>query len=599
MKHETATTERSKTFWGSEVLQTQTKMTIKMFLDAFLLVLAVNILIALFYISHKYGISNVLHNFSVFLQAEFAQTVGSGRKFLLYSNVQHTQGGYYPASVAISAYSSWFTSFLDDIFHKSLYIIFIYPLGMFFILSIFRKKSKEIAKKDFHRGRQVLTVSKLSDKIPGNRLLPLLKGLALPRDWETTHLLILGKTGAGKTTVINQQLDALRKKGQQKVIVYDYKGDYIQRFFDEDKDILFNPLDARCAKWNVFNDIEDEMDLQSFATSLIPPSNVAQTERYWLDGARTLLIGLLRGCIADGKTTNKGLWQVLQLQGKEMYNYLHEHKEFNACKYIDPAAANQAAGMLSTLTLFTQIFEKMQYIDGDFSLNKWLNSDNTGWLFLTGHEKVIKALQPILSLPIDMLARDVLTMTDDLNRRIFFFLDEFGTLQYLPSVIRFLTGARSKGGALIAGTQDVGRLRKLYGRDLVDTILVNFTNKLSLSVEGETAEIISRLIGDSEVTETNTRYSMGPEDMRDGITLDKQRKQKRTVLASEIGSLKQFEAYVMLKNGMLAKGKVKKKFISARKDVNIYVPTQSVFFKSNTSSPADSESDVKVAETID
>jgi type IV secretory pathway TraG/TraD family ATPase VirD4 len=44
-------------------------------------------------------------------------------------------------------------------------------------------------------------------------------------------------------------------------------------------------------------------------------------------------------------------------------------------------------------------------------------------------------LKPILSLFIDLIGRRLLSMKDDYHRRIFFFLDELGTLQKLSSIL--------------------------------------------------------------------------------------------------------------------------------------------------------------------
>jgi len=70
--------------------------------------------------------------------------------------------------------------------------------------------------------------------------------LRIPRAAENKHILTVGETGAGKSTIIRQilfQVDE-RKHG---AIVYDPAGEFIQQFYDERRgDIVLNPLDARC-----------------------------------------------------------------------------------------------------------------------------------------------------------------------------------------------------------------------------------------------------------------------------------------------------------------------------------------------------------------
>jgi type IV secretory pathway TraG/TraD family ATPase VirD4 len=42
-------------------------------------------------------------------------------------------------------------------------------------------------------------------------------------------------------------------------------------------------------------------------------------------------------------------------------------------------------------------------------------------------------------------------MTDDLNRRMYFFLDELGKLPNMSVIEDMMTAARSKGGSLFIG----------------------------------------------------------------------------------------------------------------------------------------------------
>src|SRR5205807_9286827 len=74
--------------------------------------------------------------------------------------------------------------------------------------------------------------------------------LSVPRIEENEGLLLLGDPGTGKSQVIHQLLDNIAKrKPQEAVVVYDPAGEFIERHFDLDSDIVLNPLDARCPYW--------------------------------------------------------------------------------------------------------------------------------------------------------------------------------------------------------------------------------------------------------------------------------------------------------------------------------------------------------------
>ncbi len=564
--------EKPKGYWGSEIAQSQLKMNFKMLIDAGVYVILVWLVLLILYLQLQYGLGTLLHSLNIYFEAKWYTFIGLKKYFLLCQNAACTKTGYYPASVVEQVYGNWAAGVLRNVLVFAFLFALLSPIGIFLILKIFKRKAQEVARAEHLRGRKILTEKELASELPKPRRLPLLRKVKLPIEYETQHLLVLGKTGMGKTTLLSQQMQVVRNEGL-KAIVYDFKGDYIRKFFDPEHDKLLNPLDKRSVAWNIFNDIQTELDATAVATSLIPPA--LGEKEFWYTGARTVFLAILRTCMRENKKTNAAIWEMLSMDSESLYNKLDEHNEGAACKFIEPGAKGQTAGVLATLIQHTQIFEKMKHLDGDFSLRKWLyNEAENGLLFIVGHEQVKDLLRPMLSLSVDFLTRSVLSLPDDINRRIFFFIDEVGTLQYLPSLIDFLTEARSKGGSLVAGTQDLGRLRKTYGRDLLDTLLVNFTSILSFSIEGESAEIVSRLFGEEETTETNVHYSFGPEDMRDGMNLRKERKIKRVVLASELASLKKFEAYCKLTEGQFANGSIEKKFVKARADVREFEPIE-------------------------
>ncbi len=579
--------ENPKGYWGSEILQTQAKMQLKMYLDAAIFVFLIWLVLLAFYLNFKYGFGYFMHNLNLYIQAKYDAFMSVNHKFLLCNDPECKTYGYYLPAYAAQVYASWLNSVLKHILAFASLVIILYPIGLYFVLKMFKKKAQEVARAEHLRGRKILTEKELASELPTPRRLPVLEKVKLPVEYETQHLLVLGKTGMGKTTLLSQQMEVVRNEGM-KAIVYDYKGDYIRRFYRDKKDKIFNPLDKRCVPWNIFKDIHSELDARAIANSLVPPSDAAEG-KFWRDGTREIFYAILFSCWKNGETTNRAIWEKISLPPDKLYEYFEKEKQYNALSFLSQASG-QYAGMKASLVQYTGFLEKFKDVDGDFSLSKWVQTDGDDWLFVTTHPSAESLLRPVLSLAIDHLSREVLSMSNDLNRRIFFFVDEFGTLQRLPSVVKFLTVARSKGGCLIAGTQDVGNIENRYGRNLLDTLISNFTNLLSLGVDGATAELISKNLGEEETTETNTHYNFGPEDVKDGISLQKQRKIKRVVLASELSSLKKFEAYMKLTEGQLGKGEIPKKFIPENENIEIFQPVESLLMsESMPTKPAKAE----------
>ena len=72
--------------------------------------------------------------------------------------------------------------------------------------------------------------------------------MRIPQRAEGQHIELMGDTGTGKTRLIMQLLVQIRERGHS-AIVYDPACEFVQRFYDPSKDIILNPLDARCPYW--------------------------------------------------------------------------------------------------------------------------------------------------------------------------------------------------------------------------------------------------------------------------------------------------------------------------------------------------------------
>ena len=86
------------------------------------------------------------------------------------------------------------------------------------------------------------------DRLPGGkRLRPhSIAGIPYPERTETQHTIVSGTTGSGKTVLISDLVSQIRARGER-CVIYDKMGSYTRAFFDPDRDVLMNPLDARAA----------------------------------------------------------------------------------------------------------------------------------------------------------------------------------------------------------------------------------------------------------------------------------------------------------------------------------------------------------------
>ena len=198
---------------------------------------------------------------------------------------------------------------------------------------------------------------------------------------------------------------------------------------------------------------------------------------------------------------------------------------------------------------YTAAFEYMAKDEGTFSVTDWLSNEKPGFIFVTNQSDLKDTLKPILSLFIDFLGKKLLSLPDDLLRRVFFLLDEFGTLQRLSSIKELLIASRSKGGSCWIGIQDIGQLNRLYTQDVADTIVNACGSSVMFAVsDPRTAKYLVDKIGDTEIMEAEETYSMGVANYRDGVSLTQRRKRQRLILDSELMNLPDLQAYVKVPN---------------------------------------------------
>lgn len=424
--------------------------------------------------------------------------------------------------------------------------------GLFpFMVKGFRKRAEKQAETEFIRGSQILSLPDFKRQYKTtSEDLKITENLSLPYDFETRHVLVIGTTGTGKTQyyarIIKQQLD----RGA-KCVIYDTKGDYTERFYS-DKHYLFNPIDERGIKWTVFNDIHKKYDFDTFANSIIPEGE--GESKQWNSYARDLFSTILNYCYQKNKRTNADIWDIAIKRPDEMAELFEDVK---GCErgLVHLQEAKIAAGAKTVMMTYIKCFEYMS--DGDFSIRDFVNSDDGKSVFVVNFAELEATLRPVLTLFIDILSKRALSLPDDRERRIYFCLDEFGSLHRLDAIKNLLTIGRSKGVSVWLAIQDLGQIVEKYNQHLTQTLLNSFSNTFIFALrDAETAKKLADRIGQKEVIEAEDHTSFGVEENKDGYSFGKKKKVENTVLAAEIMQLKDLEFFVQFTNTDWSKDKL-------------------------------------------
>ena len=447
------------------------------------------------------------------------------------------------------AYNKFFASF-NVLLHCCLYTlptIILYPLVIFY----FKRRTRKL-KYRYIRGAKFMSIKEYNRHIKKRKKYLKQKfpfgEVYMERSNETRHSIIIGRPGTGKTVCISQILHTA-KQSSEKAVIYDFKGDYISKFYNPKTDLIFNPLDARSLGWNLFNEIKTPMDIEAIASSLIPPS-ITTNDPFFINGARDLLTGIIHYLHEQNQRTNQDIWNLITTSITHIEQCLRDVKGAErGHSYIQDASSKQALGVHSTLMQYASCFEYMADTDGDFSIATWLNSNQKGMIFVSNYSEIEDTLRPILSLFIDLLGRKLLSMPESNTRRIYFMLDEFGTLQRLTTIIKLLTLSRSKGGCVFLGIQDIGQIDKLYSKEHRQSILNACGNTVIFSVaDYESATICSQRIGETEYYETESSLSVGIQDFRDGTNYTQRKRKELLFLPADIQKLPELSAIVRFAN---------------------------------------------------
>lgn len=251
-----------------------------------------------------------------------------------------------------------------------------FPISAFILLIfIFRFVAGKQGKGKQIRGSELVSPHRLTKLLKKEGEGDLQIGeIKLPKKLETEHCLTVGRPGAGKTTMLYGIIQRLRER-KEKTIIYDFKGDYIEKFYDPKKDKLFNPFDRRTINWSIFNEIESgfnkKLSINALANSLIPDESAANS-KYWTKAARGILAGILLYLCAKNKRTNKDLWDMCCEGGEDLkkkFLLVKECREYK--KHLEGGDKSVRIGdLMAGFATQTEAFSYLVDSSGNFSDRK-------------------------------------------------------------------------------------------------------------------------------------------------------------------------------------------------------------------------------------
>lgn len=366
--------------------------------------------------------------------------------------------------------------------------------------------------------------------------------VAIPREFETRHIMLSGTTGSGKSQAIFNLLKTIRERGEPAIIM-DHGGETLQRFYRPGKDFIFNPFDLRGVKMNVFSEARRVYDFAKIARFII--KDAEGDSAAWNERAQVFLANAMRQLSKRGPAcrTNEALLYMLTRAAT--------HGEGATLEALMQGTSSQplfADGAERTLASIQGIvadglpsLEHLLLRDRDsnarpFCMADWLREPGDSWVYLSYTDASFAALQPLFRIIIASAIQNVMELTPDADRRLYFVLDELASLGNVPHLTDALTKFRKYGACVISGFQAFSQLEKIYGKEGAQTLMSCFNTQVLLRTgDSATAEAESLLIGDEMRQETNTSTNEGTDNTSHGTSTSWQ--VRRSIMPQEFMGL--------------------------------------------------------------
>jgi len=363
--------------------------------------------------------------------------------------------------------------------------------------------------------------------------------LSIPRSLESSHLMMMGDTGAGKSVLQRRVLMQIAERGET-AIVYDPALEHTPQFFNPARgDLILNPLDVRCPYWSPSDEVMHEAEALTLATSLFPDKPHENT--FFVEGPRKVFAHLL-----TLKPTPEEL--VRWMSHEEELDRLLKGTELTA--FVYRGAGPQRGGVLGALNMVAdslKLLPKESETKQRWTTAEWARQ-RSGWIFLTSTPRFRERLLPLMSLWLDTLVLRLMNQGDPALRRAWFVLDELASLQRLPQLHTALTENRKSGNPVVIGFQGRSQLEVRYGHESESMLSQPATKIFLHTSEPRAAKWISDTIGEVEIERVKETVNTHPLQVAKARSYHNERRTEPLVLPSEISGLQRLHALLKVDN---------------------------------------------------
>jgi hypothetical protein len=319
----------------------------------------------------------------------------------------------------------------------------------------------------------------------------------------TRGMLAVGGIGTGKTTVLLPIMSPI-VKAKRRVLIYDYKGDFTQKFNIP----IMAPWDCRSMVWDIAKDITNKSEVEMFVGSVV----IDSADPMWATASRQFLQGGTLYCIHEfgDKWTLHHLCSILSDSDKLKAAVLAFVPEgtaaANAMETVTGAGILINLGAsLSAIFAMADLFHNLPKNREKWSVAGWLSCESEQQIILQGHptrEHLARSLAgTIFQILLEKMANAEDVSEDESDkRRTYLFVDELPTLGLITALPKMVSVLRSKGLVSVFAFQDPAQIVKIYGPEDLDLIWSSLGTKIILGMaKGKSADAIVGHLGERNI----------------------------------------------------------------------------------------------------
>jgi type IV secretion system protein VirD4 len=327
--------------------------------------------------------------------------------------------------------------------------------------------------------------------------------LVIPQEQRNRHVLIVAKTGSGKTTrmiipiLYNDCMCPART-----TIVIDSKPEMWNKLagmtnkYNPDKQILlFNPLDKmRSLSWNILSKIEDDTDCKLIANTIIMATDVPGAKSdspFFRNNALAILNAVMVGLLADKDDvlSMPRIHELVQSGIKPLCAWLEAHptalRTSRTFIELSRAGSQNADTIMSELSMRLAAWDlsaiRATTSESEIDLETLISRPTLFIIEL--RESELEMLRPMANVIVVEILRFLTkraeqTPTLSLPRPVSLVIDEFASaLGRLPDIHVKLNTLRSRNVSICAAIQSTAQVKANYSDD-ADSVLAGFSTKI-------------------------------------------------------------------------------------------------------------------------